>query len=1690
MEKGQSLPFQVAIRRTPPVSTMNPRHTYRLLGLLSLLCTALFAELPRGWNEVLSCRKPEGNLSFAVDWTDAHREVIFLLSPKNQTRFIEVALGARSWQVRELLPNGQRRPLPHLREWEPPSFTPGRQEMLFKIRENEWYCYVNGQLRGSLAAPFAFPGTVCWPARPGVKLAGRMRFLPTPRPSFQTDFMIEPGAPNELYPWTIQTGAWSLHTALQQAVIRPETDQKRTKEAPLTADKSPNFYSLTGSGKEADSVITTGYDFYDGYSLTASLQLNQGEAGLVFLHREAPVPPAPTEGEPAVPDPNQASFWALTIVMTPDPDARHIRLWKQENGTRTEMARATTPLHLDQWYLPGIRLEGAELVCLLDNHELFRVKGSLPAGGKAGLYAKTPEAVRFDDVTLSPVTAFDLASPAALAYNTLAGSQAFTVQYAEKRQPSFQVSQEALPPTIRAAAPRKDEYLVLGRPFNSSLAIAAECTPDSDTSITAGLLMGWTGHDQPHYRFQVKRNAVETLCALLKILPDGGSAVLDMYALPSHAQPPLRLMADTTESGLIRCYLNDLLVHREKVPAPVTGGMGLWLAKGGSATFGNLELMTSVPRILEQQQKNPVFQKDSFMRHWASPEGQWISGGKDLLWHKGDFFGDFSILMPAVPNTELHLAVPDGKDQGTVVILAQDSKLTLETRAPEQEPQIQAWDIVVPDGTKRADLRYEVKHEGSWLWLEVGGQTVLRQRLGFLLKKCGTRVLAKRLTLTHMAQSKVTRSKVIDEFFNESPHDWLTNGGDWQIINRFQCTPSWSHMIDEAPNGLGAIWRKQIFTGDLTLEFYAGTRHNYYDKMGNLNCTIMAADNTPSSGYTVACTQWDQNLSQNWTTFYRNGKPIDKSSAYLVPRRRKGMYRRILNPLVAQGRPYHGAWFYIKLRKIGDKLEYYFDDELIFTEHDPQALQRGLVGIWTFVHSMTLAQIKITFDHVENRPFEVKLLPVAPGTAAQPQATASNIPQVHGFPLAPLNRQYWKLDDRVAQGTLTFADRSMSVTSRLGGGEMKAEAKLPSIPLDKLAGWAFEVRRTPTVRFNYFYAFEGTPHRYFHHITGTEFSDGLWKQAGATQVPPGEWTTVRAWIPPRFRRADASKTKVAVGGFGLEQLDFLASGIGGNVPGDRYAIRAFRPVFYGKPEIKTENAALNEEYAKRLAAARPDSQGIYMAQLPFNGADYRVEWVNLPEQPDISLEWDSQIPNTIRCTNRLPFPDPRLTGLTMAIANTKLEMRSEPGEGILGALPRLPAIQQAMQEDQLSVKLDGTGFSRTISLPAKAAKRLRSAPVLLKLDGLTPFCCTFENGPQPPLAFEQGRMDFGWAGPQAHVLTIRNTDSNQRLRTNFQSDFSLVNYPVAQMRYRAGDMAQVSMTLKGHQALRLSPDDRGAYSVRHAKAFALDDQWHTWTGLASDACDSSPYSASRFQMTDFRIASIGNIDQTGRYSHYALDDFVFGPAVANETQLACTPAFFDFDGVQAVQHAILPGNVPWHDIPEKEREALAWNDAKPDEKLLPKLPASLKDGLHHLLLRARNVHGLTSQPLDVPFLLDRQPLTTSFRFEEDAKDSFLRNGTRLRVELNNHGLSPWAIEKARFQADGKKISVTPWGSNFDHRPSTEILTLNYAFLLRNLLNKAQDGEVITISIDRIMDGAGNPTPRLDYFFLPLQQKQH
>jgi hypothetical protein len=1673
-----------------------------------------------GWGEpVLYCRKAEGNLSLTLRWLPEVGIRLAVISRKSGA--VSLDLNATRLSAADLGADGKATVPPRLTRFHAVDLltTPhNRAELTLKFRDTDWMLYLDGELVASLAAPFEPPADVCLPTDAPPALQDKPLFRPVPREEFVTDFMIEEGAPNELYPWKIETGNWSIHTAMQDALVRPESDLARIAQVPLTADKSPNFYSLRGGGLDAEkkapaeSVITTGYDFFDQYELAAAVQVNEGEAGIVFYHR----------GEGAT------DFYAFTLDMGSGRENEgSLRLWQRRRGQARVLARVQVPLFRDQWHRPSVRLDQDEIVCFLDGIEVMRMHERLPVGGKIGLYAKTVEPLRFDDVKLNALSQVPLRDVGEITYQTLYQDGTFY------RRPSFWSPGTATAGTELTPGRRGyEQVLVLGRPHHTQTVFSAAYTP-SGTSWTVGLVCGFRSADKPYYRFVLERTPA-TEAYRLERVRRGGIQTLDAWAQqlpPGPAPTRVKLMVDATDPTRLNLLRDDRLVLMLPLEQPLDGAPGLLVGARTSTGVKELDYGFRRELFLEQAQKNQVFQHDSFMRHWAAPEGQWFAGAGGSFWHKGDFFSDYTIRLPCIVGSELHAGVSDGASDGQMRVTVGAQTITLSVLEPgRKQPTLHEQPVTVPAGSSLEAMTYEFHHEGVWCWVAVDGKVLLRHRLS--ATPVGTRCFVKGLTLAHLGRSQATRANVIDDFFNESPYAWVINGGNWQIINRFQCTPSWSHMAGESSDGMAALWHKTVFTGNLTVEFYAGTRMGWYDRPGDLNCTVMADTTSPNRGYTVTDCEFDYNLSQNWSTLYRNGDIVARSDMYTVPRRRAGLVRKYMDPLIAEGRPVHGAWYYIKLRKIGHHLEYYFDNELVFETDDPKMINQGLVGIWTFIHSMTLAQVKITFQQAQPRPFPITRLPLTPSRppAAPPTTPAPPVTPappawsvaVNGFPLDSLDAAYWSVNDTVGHAVLEpfqMNAAALRLTNRLGSGNMLMKPALPLLPLERLAGWTFQMRRTASARLNLYYsigtaAADGTfapLQACFHQINGSDFSAGAYHCTGRSAVPPptlrldrpgGDWQTVTAWISTveRTPKDEARHLMVRLDGFGNLQPSPLLCGIGGNAPGDGYAVRQLTPVFYGLPALSLGTSpeplrfALRETLGGRLlgealgqtplteleallkAASHDGLNTAWLRAFDRQGRSlfHTLAWVQLPAVPPHSLDWDAARVDTLRLQHRADYPDPRFSAAALRLNGASLPL--EPvgfEEAWLAPLPR--GLTRAATPD-LTLALTLAGKTAELRLNANAQPR-HAGPVLLTIEGLRSFCTTFEGADPAPLALTtDGRQLLRRDDPQqGRYLEVRNLALEQRLSASFNLGFPISEFPLLQMRYRAFDMTHVTAAFASEHYVRLNDDYAPAVAVRLAHDLKLDEAWHTWTGFAADGFIQQPFSTARFTPRSLTLGSAGTPDQTGRYSHWHLDDVVFGPAVAKPEQLAFIPRYDDGDGVQGVFAAISVGTSAYDTLTADQRGALAWNPFEPGKPLALSF-AGLTEGVHHLLLRATDTKGNDSAVTDVPFLLDTQPLQVTTAFGPLADPA--ANGVQLGVTFANQGGAPWAIEKATFAVAGTKLDVPAWTSLFVHDSQADKLVLDYPLICRTHFDRAANGDTIEFAIDNIVDGAGNRTPKV------------
>jgi hypothetical protein len=1674
--------------------------------MMSALCLSglsVAAEREEEWVECGEEIRSTGNLTFFTAWspgTGVHLRV----TDTNRTRAVEIALAPDSCGVsfvpKEAFPLASversrfdSRALPQA---ELPSL-----ELILKIRQEDWSVYCGERCVAVIPAPLVPPFVLYRPrgelprdgaVKPAFRRVGDFKF--------SDSFMRAEEEPNQLGEWDVVSGAWNIHTV----ELTPARDRERKREGGKKGPKSEfssNFYSLAGRGSNA--VITAGYDFYDAYSLEAGVSLWPGEMGLVFHHRDS------------------GACHGFTLRMGENAEEALLTLWSRTSSNdvqRTMLAAAEAKITSGQWTKLGVRTFLNRVQCFMDNQKVFDLPVDLSPGGRFGLFVSSEEDVRFDDVAAESNHDLDLSTAGDVRGRVLAEDGAFL-----PRRRFLGI----LPPrddSLLLSPPEsgRPQRLILGSETHASHVFSADFEIDSPRS-SVGILAGWTGDDAPHFRFTRTCAGADEIF-LLESLAGGKVETLEKYrlGLPRGRQPVGRvnLMFDASGDREWRLYRNGEMVLFH-FPAPAcAGASGLYVG-------GRTRARISIPEYRFERrdlyrnryEKNDRFSSDPFMRHWASPEGQWIEERNRLTWYTGDFFGRFSLRMPCVDQSQVHLFVGESSTNGELVVSVQGRNVSLlggpdlgASRQPLEQAPISAL------AGEKEEKGYTIQNEGRWVWLTSGNALLFKHSIEAPMK--GRRVRASGFTTEHLKKTYVERFNVKDFLFTESIFDWTVNGGSWEVVNRFQCDPRWSHMNGVNDDGLAAMWAKCEISGDFCVEMYAGQRHGWYERCGDLNMTVMNRDTTPGQGYTITCTGWDVDHSQLYTTLYRNGVPMARSDKYLAPRSREGNKRFGYEPLLADGRPVHGAWYYMKFRRVGRRLEYYFDNEPVFSLDDPEPLGSGSAGIWTFMNSMMVARVKIGAESIRPRSVEIRPVgldsPILSGgiRAGSREPTAVFAPVVKdGNPLQLCAPACWEADDPVSRLRLDWHDRSGSTPyfvarNVMGSGTVLAKCLLPPVPLGNLAGWRFDVKRTPMALFNFCFTTgrkdakgDYTLDRwYFHRISGADPEKGAFIKCGETDVAPvarlpdgdSPWTPVTVWIyGAGGKTGDESGRWARIEGFGSLQPGLELQGIAGNPPGECYAVRDLTEVRYRRPVLDLAGdpgiplsvaacisgadgprAVFTNAAGLQAWVNAVTNEGLVTATLtaaaPGSVLASRLCWVNLPDQPAVTCSWSDAVPDavTIRCG--APYPDRRFLDAGVSIGNVAVDTAGNGFGERTAAAPRI----DGYGADPLRVTLRGAP-ARVFDLQWKD-NRERGAPVLLSIDGITPFLqnCEKRDIQLTVTGYDPARHRIEpFDREQGSYLRIMNNVDGNRLVGAFPVSLSLARYPLFQFKYRTDEeMTRVTLDLGDSRRASVSEELAGAVEVRGARKISFDGKWHTWFGDVSDTLLGRNLSGRPSPVHLLRLGSVSSTDQTGFRTCWDLDDLAFGPAVSSADQLAFVPHYFDFTGIESVRMAVRPGAEPFDELAESQRAALSWRPVTNGFKAFPGI-AGLADGVCRLFIKARANSGMESAVTDVPFLLDRVPMHARSSFEET--DDPLRNGTELRVVLTLGEASRLDADGVRLKLNGTEMTGFWKGTRVVHRQNRDILEINWPYVFRDWLDASTNGQTATIAVTGLQDGAGN-----------------
>lgn len=1560
--------------------------------------------------------------------------------------------------------------------WPVPRLATNLVSIAVRCQSHAWQVYVADQPVARFPEPWPGGGaTLSHPLSALPAASQRDAYVQRTAPfRFEDSFTVPKTDGPEKIPdaWEACGGAWSLHTVTGALT---GTVRGRGLARQPTPQHSPNFYSMEGRGHRA--IALAGESFLHRYAFRAAVQHNGGTNGLVFLATDA------------------GACHGFTVQTEPEHEQLIFQLWRggvSSNAARQVLATVATELNPGQWTLMEARVLDDRVICLADNVPLIEQRLPLPPGGRFGLYADTAEGTRFDDVAVTSHEDYPFQAPSELAFNTLRRGGTFRPLVATEMLAAPGGDSE--PAALQTPAGRAAREWVFGATDDGphKLEICAQPMASGDGSLA--LLAGWQGDSRPGYRF-IWRQAGGRQVAVLE---DAGSVTgrcLDTLDLGPATRAPVRLTLDALRPHELRALVNGQLVALACPTGTIVGAGGM-RAEGVALRLSLPRYVSQAPIYTDRFEKNPAFVNDPFMRHWASPEGQWITMPDGSTWLRGDVMSRVKLRLPTVEPSELHLMVPEDGTNGACVITVRDGRIVVRVPAAGVGARLDVAVTNVPleqvEGAGNLRL-LTVNLEDGLLWLSHDAQGLGQCHLPEL--PVGRRVRVSGLSNEMLHQTLVRRENVFDTLFNESLANWRIAGGRWEIVNRFQCEPSWSHMNGESADSLAALWSKVEMTGDFCVEFYAGMRMGWYERPGDFNLTVHSRRDATCDGYTVTTAGWDPDHSQLYTRLFRNGELAAASTAYTAPRVRAGSVREGYEPLISSGRPVHGAWYGMRLRRVGDTISYIFDNQPVLSWRDPSPLDGGALGIWTYRNSIMVARVRIQAEHVQPRRYRFwrlpDLPPIPPPAASVPSAAAL----VNGHPAEWLDPDIWQDADAVSRPLVRFFHDAggqpvMRVSALANGGTFLVAPHVSAIPVKKLMGWRFEVARHPEAHFNFEYSVGAATtgkeiaveSRHSFVICGSDEARGERKLAGRLAQPPAAtapdappkawfWTPVEVWLPTDVLRRDRV---VAVDGFGNLQASDVQQGLAGNPPGAWYAVRNFREVYSGFPEIGAPPAARDAAQAFAAEAARLPSGRIQERRLPA-AVDARmpaIAWVVRQEAEfGLAAHLDGQVSDAIRVSSAAPWPSHLLPARAARLDDLPASGWQE-GNDYIVLLSRTP---QARQENTtLSLDLaDGRTFRQVVPL---ATAITATPPVLVScgLPGSRGRIETFEARPFDGQDYiGRAGMAFCSSDPvQGACIRFHNRGQNGgRLDGRLMDDYDPVLTPLLQFRYKGDPMAHVS--LAAPRCNIAFAEDWGSAAAPGATGI-LDNAWHTWFGVPLNTFSGGPLRQGyAVGPGELRVASRASRDQTGDYSSFSVDDIAAGPATGPKRPLACRFVYSAPDGVAAVRYAVASGSVPWGDRKDAERNAVHWLSATNEQVLTPDLSA-LPEGTHHLVVQARGTRGAWSSVSDLPFLLDRQAPKASCQIRQTPERY---NGTCLDLDIEGE-FAPPVLRELRLSCNGQKVDLTSDNGQFSCTSHGAHFEIDWPWLLRKFRRDCRDGDVLNLRLDGIVDAAGNEAPSL------------
>jgi hypothetical protein len=743
---------------------------------------------------------------------------------------------------------------------------------------------------------------------------------------FTDDFMVTAEEAKEYRGWEVLAGTWDTKST---------REDEKTQQAYI--ERSSNPFAYQGTPKDGAAALTvTGDATWCSYQAGVSVKcLAGGAAGLAFACEDA------------------KNYWLVRLDCADRFDvARPLRLVRVVDGKRTEVAKTWVRARTERWYALGAEIRHGCVRVQFQGATVLEKYDRSITGGRVGLWASGTE-VAFDDVSVRQLQRFSMDfAPAHGGYAAAEADGAWRSAHGGR-------------------APKNGSGRALsGDPSWPGGAATAELRLARKGAV--GLIAG----------------AAATQGYALMLRPDGTGSLIAPGPKPrelvtfTHATRPgdwTRVALNLAEKGVVSGYVGDRLVARAKALFEPRGRVGVVFDDAPGAAYRGLVANRSPHLLAEHQVSNAVFLGDAYMTSWATEKGQWIPDdgpdkarsmggyqfdGRNEFWRKGDYYGNYVMVLPLTVRSPagegqppahtpidgriaVHFEVQSGdlRSGYTVAVRSTGEGVYTVELAFKDESLATAADLEPSGGAN--ELR--VYNTDAYLWAKLGGREVFCVRKD--RRGAGTRIAATRKGDVDFDRLAVHAENLDDNAFERAPTRWRIVG-DWQITNRFKCDPRWSWMGVDSTHGYSALWHTREFPGDVTVELYASmkmrsSRPYYFPS--DLNLTISADRELPASGYTVLVGGWKNTR----TALLRNGKVVKSTTDRYLPDTRDSY------PSSAM---LHRRWFYVKLRRTGNRIRLYCDNKLYLDYTDPDPLPGGKLGVWTNEQSIMVARVQVYYS--------------------------------------------------------------------------------------------------------------------------------------------------------------------------------------------------------------------------------------------------------------------------------------------------------------------------------------------------------------------------------------------------------------------------------------------------------------------------------------------------------------------------------------------------------------------------------------------------------------------------------------------------------------------------------------------------------------------------------------------------------